>query len=218
MLLEAKNIKMNFIRKRNQTNILEVINDLNLEINQGQIIIIKGESGKGKTTIINILSGLLKPVSGNVLYNDIDIYSLNDKKLSELRFNNFGIIPQGQTLLKGLSVIDNILLPLKLYRSIKDSDINKAKELLTLVGISDLENVLPKEMSGGELRRASIARSLINDPKIIFADEPTNDLDKKNRMQVIEIFKNCRQNGISIIMVTHDDSILDIGDKIIDLD
>lgn len=217
MILKAQNIKMEFERKRKDTNILEVLNEFNLEVPNGKLLLIMGESGKGKTTILNIISGLLKPNEGNVFLDETDIYSLNDKELSKLRSENFGMVPQGQTLLRSLNVLDNILLPIKLYRNPSEDDIKRAKDLIDEMGITDLIDVMPSEMSGGELRRAAIARALINNPKILFADEPTSDLDSKNRNMIIDIFKAQRDKGVSVVMVTHDDSLKDIADILINL-
>ena len=217
MILKAQNIKMEFERKRKDTNILEVLNEFNLEVPNGKLLLIMGESGKGKTTILNIISGLLKPTEGNVFLDETDIYSLNDKELSKLRSENFGMVPQGQTLLRSLNVLDNILLPIKLYRNPSEDDIKRAKDLIDEMGITDLIDVMPSEMSGGELRRATIARALINNPKILFADEPTSDLDSKNRNMIIDIFKAQRDKGVSVVMVTHDDSLKDIADILINL-
>ncbi|MCR5113883.1 MAG: ABC transporter ATP-binding protein [Acholeplasmatales bacterium] len=217
MILKAQNIKMEFERKRKDTNILEVLNEFNLEVPEGKLLLIMGESGKGKTTILNIISGLLNPTEGNVFLDETDIYSLNDKELSKLRSENFGMVPQGQTLLRSLNVLDNILLPIKLYRNPSDDDIKRAKDLIDEMGITDLIDVMPSEMSGGELRRAAIARALINNPKILFADEPTSDLDSKNRNMIIDIFKAQRDKGVSVVMVTHDDSLKDIADILINL-
>ena len=217
MILKAENLKMEFVRKRKDTNILQVLNEFNLEIPEGKLVIIIGESGKGKTTILNIISGLLNPTDGKVMLDDIDIYSLNDSELSELRNKNFGVIPQGQTLLKSLNIIDNVLLPIKLFKNPSDEDIKHAKSLIEEMGIGELAEVTPSELSGGELRRAAIARALINNPKILFADEPTSDLDTKNRNMVIDIFKKQRDKGESIVMVTHDESLAQIADILINL-
>ena len=217
MILKAENLKMEFVRKRKDTNILQVLNEFNLEIPEGILVIIICESGKGKTTILNIISGLLNPTDGKVMLDDIDIYSLNDSELSELRNKNFGVIPQGQTLLKSLNIIDNVLLPIKLFKNPSDEDIKHAKSLIEEMGIGELAEVTPSELSGGELRRAAIARALINNPKILFADEPTSDLDTKNRNMVIDIFKKQRDKGVSIVMVTHDESLAQIADILINL-
>lgn len=211
-MIKANKISKSFIRKKGESNIFYAVNEMNLEIEDGKFIIILGKSGSGKTTLINILSGLLTPSSGNVIINDTDIYSLDDKNRSIFRNKNLGFIPQGQTGLQNLTILENILLPTLIYE--KDDKEKLAIRLLNDLDIIDLKDSYPNELSGGELRRMAIARAIIMNPSIIFADEPTGDLDEINTKKVLDILRNLANNGKTIIMVTHDKDAISYADII----
>ncbi len=211
-MIKANKISKSFIRTKGESNIFYAVNEMDLEIEDGNFIIIIGKSGSGKTTLINMLSGLLTPSSGNVLINDTDIYSLNDKNRSLFRNKNIGFIPQGQTGLQNLTILENILLPTLIYE--KDDKKDLAIKLLNDLDIIDLKDSYPNELSGGELRRMAIARSIIMNPSIIFADEPTGDLDEANTKIVLDILRKIANSGKTIIMVTHDKDAISYADII----
>ncbi|MBQ7641976.1 MAG: ABC transporter ATP-binding protein [Acholeplasmatales bacterium] len=211
-MIKANKISKSFIRTKGESNIFYAVNEMDLEIEDGNFIIIIGKSGSGKTTLINMLSGLLTPSSGNVLINDTDIYSLNDKNRSLFRNKNIGFIPQGQTGLQNLTILENILLPTLIYE--KDDKKDLAIKLLNDLDIIDLKDSYPNELSGGELRRMAIARAIIMNPSIIFADEPTGDLDEANTKIVLDILRKIANSGKTIIMVTHDKDAISYADII----
>lgn len=211
-MIKANKISKSFIRTKGESNIFYAVNEMDLEIEDGNFIIIIGKSGSGKTTLINMLSGLLTPSSGNVLINDTDIYSLNDKNRSLFRNKNIGFIPQGQTGLQNLTILENILLPILIYE--KDDKKDLAIKLLNDLDIIDLKDSYPNELSGGELRRMAIARSIIMNPSIVFADEPTGDLDEANTKIVLDILRKLANSGKTIIMVTHDKDAISYADII----
>ena len=211
-MIKANKISKSFIRTKGESNIFYAVNEMDLEIEDGNFIIIIGKSGSGKTTLINMLSGLLTPSSGNVLINDTDIYSLNDKNRSLFRNKNIGFIPQGQTGLQNLTILENILLPTLIYE--KDDKKDLAINLLNDLDIIDLKDSYPNELSGGELRRMAIARSIIMNPSIVFADEPTGDLDEANTKIVLDILRKLANSGKTIIMVTHDKDAISYADII----
>lgn len=211
-MIKANKISKSFIRTKGESNIFYAVNEMDLEIEDGNFIIIIGKSGSGKTTLINMLSGLLTPSSGNVLINDTDIYSLNDKNRSLFRNKNIGFIPQGQTGLQNLTILENILLPTLIYE--KDDKKDLAIKLLNDLDIIDLKDSYPNELSGGELRRMAIARSIIMNPSIVFADEPTGDLDEANTKIVLDILRKLATSGKTIIMVTHDKDAISYADII----
>lgn len=211
-MIKANKISKSFIRTKGESNIFYAVNEMDLEIEDGNFIIIIGKSGSGKTTLINMLSGLLTPSSGNVLINDTDIYSLNDKNRSLFRNKNIGFIPQGQTGLQNLTILENILLPTLIYEKEDKKDL--AIKLLNDLDIIDLKDSYPNELSGGELRRMAIARSIIMNPSIIFADEPTGDLDEANTKIVLDILRKLANSGKTIIMVTHDKDAISYADII----
>jgi putative ABC transport system ATP-binding protein len=181
------------------------INEVDLQIEQNDFVCITGESGSGKSTLLNILAGLLRADSGEILFEGIDLSQLNDSKLAHLRNTKIGFIPQGNSLLYNFSVLENVCLPWYLNR--KGKVRKTARELLDKVGIAHLEHESPRHLSGGETRRVAIARSLITNPTILIADEPTSDLDSKHADGVIALFAEAQSLGITIIIVTHERQI-----------
>lgn len=213
MKLEAQAISRIFFRKAKGTNFFNAVEKTDFIIEGGTLAEITGRSGSGKTTFINMLAGLLTPSEGKVLLGGEDLYALDDEKRSVLRNNSIGIIPQGQTGLGSLSVMENILAPAAMYGHAAGKE-TRAKELLEMMGIADLENVYSNELSGGELRRMAIARALINDPQIIIADEPTGDLDDEATVMVLNLLKSYAAKGAAVVMVTHENTALDYADRI----
>ena len=176
---------------------------------KGKVTHVSGRSGSGKTTLINVLAGLLKPTDGKVLYVDTDIYSFSDEKLSEFRSKNIACIPQGQSALSNLTVIQNLLLSQSLFGN---SDEQAAKGILERVGLSSFENAYPDELSGGELRRLAAARALLSPGQVIFADEPTNDLDSENAALILELLKEAAADGRAVVIVSHESDTTAIAD------
>ena len=181
----------------------------------GELTLITGRSGSGKTTLINTLAGLLAPAEGQVCYDDTDIYRINDKQLSAFRCKNIGYIPQGASALADLTVMQNILLPSALAGTDKAA---YAEQLVKTLGLEGLCRSYPDELSGGELRRLAAARALINSPSVIFADEPTNDLDSENARVMLELLKTQAENGAAVIAVTHDSTALAYADSLYSID
>ena len=203
MIIKADGISKTYPRKNAEANYFYAVKETSFELKAGILAVILGRSGSGKSTLLNMIAGLLSPSSGKVLYDDIDIYGLNDKELSVFRNKNIGMIPQVQSVLPNLTVIENVILPYMLYE--KNNNVYEyAEELLDTVGISHLKDVSASDLSGGEMRRVAIARALIQKPSIILADEPTSDLDDENTKNVFEIFKNITSKGISVLIVTHE--------------
>ncbi len=203
MLLKAEGISKQFIRVSDKANVLNAVSRTDFELIPGALTVLEGQSGSGKTTLLNMLAGLLSPSEGKIFLDKTNIYSLDDKNLSRLRNRHFGIIPQGQTAVSTLTVLENVILPGTIYGSKSDVP-EHADKLLEMMGISHLRRVFPKELSGGELRRVSIARALIMDPDILFADEPTSDLDGENTKLIFKILKGEAQRGKAVLVVTHE--------------
>ena len=164
-----------------------------------------------------MLSGLLLPTEGKVLLDEKDIYRLTDKELSKLRNRQMGVIPQGQTAIHSLNVFENIMLPYSLYGEdgAEDKASDYADELMERLGIAQLAGAKPSELSGGELRRMAIARSLIRRPDYIFADEPTGDLDDENTAEVFGFLRSCADDGAAVLIVTHEGCASDYADEVI---
>lgn len=213
MIIRAEGISKTYPRKSGGANYFYAVKETNLELKEGTLAVILGRSGSGKSTFLNMISGLLTPSSGKVLYDDTDIYNLNDKELSVFRNKNIGMIPQVQSVLPNLTVMENITLPYMLYEKNNGSS-EYAEELLETVGISNLKDVYASDLSGGEMRRVAVARALIQKPCIILADEPTADLDDENTKNVFEIFKKATSNGISVLVVTHETESKDYADEV----
>ncbi|MFA9372959.1 MAG: ABC transporter ATP-binding protein [Poseidonibacter sp.] len=172
------------------------LDNINLEINKGEFIAIVGQSGSGKSTLLSILSTLLKPSSGDLKFNDLDYSDIKD--IDKFRRENIGFIFQFHYLINYLTVKENIQIA---KENAQESEI---KELLELLNISEIINKFPDEISGGQRQRVAIARALINKPSVIFADEPTGNLDSKNSQNVFNIFKDLAKNGSTIVVATHD--------------
>lgn len=217
MKLKTKKVGRMYFRNGRNTNFFYAVESIDFALKEGCITVITGRSGSGKTTFINMLCGLLTPSCGQVLLDDKDIYALSDKERSVLRNRSFGIIPQGQTGLQCLTVIENVLLPVSMYGSVINKE-EKAGMLLEKLGINDLREVYSNELSGGELRRMSVARALINDPDIIIADEPTGDLDGDTTQLVMELLKSRAESGASVLIVTHDKDVMPYADIVYTMD
>ena len=182
------------------------LENINLEIKSGEFIAIIGESGSGKSTLLSVLSTLLKPTSGDIVYENINYKDI--KNIDDFRKNNIGFIFQFHYLINYLSVKENINL------ANEKASKEEIFDLLKLLGIENLINKYPNEISGGQRQRVAIARALINNPKIIFADEPTGNLDSKNSLNVFELFKTFANKGTTIIVATHDKSLAELANKI----
>ena len=182
------------------------LENINLEIQKGEFVAIIGESGSGKSTLLSILSTLLKPTSGDIVYENTNYKDI--KNIDEFRKNNIGFIFQFHYLINYLSVKENILL------ANEKATNEEIYNLLKSLHIENLIDKYPNEISGGQRQRVAIARALINNPKVIFADEPTGNLDSKNSLNVFELFKNLTQKGTTIIVATHDKELASLANKI----
>ncbi len=211
-MIELKNINKSY-------GSLEVLKNINLTIEKGEITAIVGPSGAGKTTLLQIAGSLDLPTSGDVLYDNMALTSLSDTKLAEFRNKNIGFVFQFHELLPEFTARENVALP-ALIMGIKRKDAyNEADRLLSSLGLQERLNHLPSELSGGEKQRTAIARALINNPRIIFADEPTGSLDSHNREEIQNIIINlCKNDGYTFLIVTHDPSLASIADRVITME
>ena len=187
----------------------KALDDINLEINNSEFICFIGESGSGKSTLLSILSTLLKPTSADVYFNNLNYKDIQN--IDKFRKENIGFIFQFHYLINYLTVKENIKLANK---KAKDKEI---KTLLSTLGIENLIDKYPNEISGGQRQRVAIARALINNPKVIFADEPTGNLDSNNSLKVFELFKELSKKGTTIIVATHDKNLAQMANKIYEL-
>ena len=208
--LEARKLVKEYKRRG---KVFRAVDDIDLQIGSGEFVMIEGESGSGKTTFLNLLTGLTEPTSGNVLISGKPLKDIGDKELSKIRNQKIKYIPQGESLLSALTVRENILFPYTIGGLEKPS-YERLLEVSNKLGITDLLDEYPSELSGGEMRRATIARAVINKPSLIIADEPTGSLDSANTSRVMEIFKNIASEGTAVIVVTHQKETLGYASKV----
>ncbi len=197
-------------------NEIEVLKDINMKINKGEFVSIMGSSGSGKSTLLYLLGGLDKPSSGSIKINGKGLSTMDDKKLSTMRRREVGFVFQFYNLIPNLNVEDNIMLPALLDGKKVEDLCSRLEEILDIVGLKDRRGHTPRELSGGQQQRVAIARALINEPNIIFADEPIGNLDSKTGIEIMELFKRINQyNGKTIIQVTHSNEAAKYGERTI---
>ena len=195
----------------------QVLKDITLHINEGDYISIIGPSGSGKSTLMAIAGCLSKPTSGEYILDGEEVDKLSDRKLSRVRNEKIGFVFQAFHLLPGVTALDNVILPL-VYSRKPPSDIKeRAREVLAKVGLEHRLHHTPGQLSGGEQQRVTIARSLINNPPIIFADEPTGNLDSKNGIETMKTFDKLVKEGKTIVLITHDSEVAEHADRIISI-
>ena len=193
-----------------------VLRDISLKIARGEFVSIMGPSGSGKSTLLYILSGLDMPTKGSVLLNGRDISGLDDAKKSILRRRNIGFVFQFYNLIPNLNVEENIMLPVLLDGKDMKGYKRKLDDILNVVGLSERRRHTPRELSGGQQQRVAIARALINDPDIIFADEPTGNLDSKSGAEILALLREInREQGKTVLMVTHSEDAAQYGNRMI---
>lgn len=197
---------------------LKVLNDISLNIGSNEIITIVGPSGAGKTTLLQIAGTLDIPDSGRVIYDGTDISEMKDRRLSEFRNRNIGFIFQFHQLLPEFTACENVAIPAMIAGMSRRKAMDRAAELLSLLGLADRLTHKPSALSGGERQRAAIARALVNDPKVIFADEPTGSLDSRNRDEISGVIADLRQRlGQTFVIVTHDPTMTLIADRVVSM-
>ncbi|HEP1823893.1 TPA: ABC transporter ATP-binding protein [Streptococcus suis] len=202
MLLEINHLEKVY-RTRFSKEETRALQDVDFKVEEGEFIAIMGESGSGKTTLLNILATLDKPTRGSVLLNNQDITKIKESKLADFRLRNLGFVFQDFNLLDTLSIQDNIFLPLVLARTNYEEMEKRLKVLAPKLRIQDLLKKRPFELSGGQKQRVAIARSLITQPQIVLADEPTAALDYRNSEDLLNLFEEINRDGQTILMVTH---------------
>lgn len=223
MKITATGVCREFLRQGRGTNIFTAVEETDFVLEPGVLTVLTGRSGSGKSTLLNMLAGLLAPTRGRVFMEGDgvqipDLYQMEDGKLSQLRGRYIGVIPQGQTAIHTLTVLENVLLPCSLY-GLRDRDTEeRARTLLEQMGIGHLAEVMPSHLSGGETRRVAIARAMIRRPSILLADEPTGDLDDENTEAVLQILQKAAKEGMAVLLVTHEKEARRFADRIFRMD
>ncbi|WP_036729503.1 ABC transporter ATP-binding protein [Peptoniphilus mikwangii] len=210
-LLETKSLSKEFSRGGRK---FRVVDGINFTLNKNEMVHIIGRSGSGKTTFLNLLSGILNPTSGKVLVEGKNLESMDDEQRSLYRNSFIGYVPQSLGTLPNLTVLDNVRMPHYLFK--RDGDgIERASMLLDWMGILSLKDEFPNKLSGGEIKRVLLARALMNSPKVIIADEPTSDLDFDTTKEIMNLFSEINKESISLIIVTHEIDILKYGNRVL---
>ena len=211
-LIKVKNLKKQF---QIGSEIVNAIKDISFEVNAGEFISIMGPSGSGKTTLMNIIGCLDTPTSGEYHLDDSEVSLLDDDELAAIRNRKIGFVFQSFHLLTRNTALKNVMLPLTYAGYDKSEATEKAKSVLDKVGLDDRINHKPNELSGGQQQRVAIARALVNNPSIIFADEPTGNLETKTGEEIMNLFKELHRNGQTIIVITHENEIAYQTERII---
>lgn len=212
-LIETKNLSKKFNRAGRS---FYAVKDISLKINDKDFIHIIGRSGSGKSTFLNLLAGILRPSEGDILFEGKSVKNLSDEELSVYRNEFLGFVPQTLGTIPNLTVLENVALPYYLQKR-EGSSYERASMLLDMMGIIHLKDDFPRNLSGGELKRVLIARSLINEPKILLLDEPTSDLDKNTTFEIMELLKKINEQT-ALVIVTHELDILKYGDVLLEMD
>ncbi|MCL6097201.1 MAG: ABC transporter ATP-binding protein [Bacteroidetes bacterium] len=216
IILEAKNIHKAFLKKDEQR--LEILKGVSLQVEQGLISVIVGASGAGKSTLLHIMSGLDNADQGDVILKDTNIFSLGDDKLSKFRNRHIGFVFQFHHLLPEFDALENVAIPVMISGESRTKSFSRANELLNLVGLNERLHHKPSELSGGEQQRVAVARALANNPDIVFADEPTGNLDSVNSEMLHKLFVELKQKlGVTFLVVTHNTELVKLGDKVFEM-
>ena len=214
-MIQARNVRRSF---RVSGNDFWALKGVDMDVPAGALTILRGRSGSGKTTLMNILGALDAPTEGSVLFDGQDIVALDDHARTKLRRERIGFVFQSVALIPMMTALENVEYALRLARY-KGDRRERALECLRLVGLSARQKHMPQELSGGEQQRVAIARAIAHRPRVIFADEPTGELDTVTGLQVVKIFKDLTaQEGVTIVMTTHDVGLMEIGDAVYELD
>ncbi len=212
MIIRTKNLIKEY---EAGSQIVKALNGIDLSVEKGEFISIMGPSGSGKTTLMNIIGCLDSPTNGTYHLNDRSVSELDDDELAKIRNEEIGFVFQSFHLLARSTALENVMLPLKYAGCSENEAIERSKKVLEEVGLQDRVKHSPSELSGGQQQRVAIARALVNKPSILFADEPTGNLDSKTGNEVMNLFKDLNNQGQTIIIITHEDSIASQSNRII---
>ena len=212
MILNLRHIYKDYQQEK---LVVPVLKDVSFSVEKGEYVAIMGPSGSGKTTLMNIIGCLDLPTSGSYELSGDDVLKYGDRQLADVRLKHIGFVFQGFHLMPRESALENVALPL-IYAGVRKTDrIKRAKAALERVGLADRVDFKPTQLSGGQKQRVAIARAMVNDPEILLADEPTGALDSRSGNQIMELFSRLNEEGVTIIMITHDEKIASNAQRII---
>ena len=214
-LLEIRDVHKSYFLGNQE---FKVLKGINLQFDRGEFVSILGESGGGKSTLMNIIGGLDNQYDGDIVYNGQSLHSAKSKVLDAYRRENIGFIFQSFNLISHLNILDNVMVSLEMTKLSHSKRVQRAKELLERVGLKDHMRKHPNQLSGGQKQRVAIARALAGDPDVIIADEPTGALDSQNTKEVLEILESIAKDGKLVIAVTHSQEVADFGTRVVHLD
>lgn len=211
-MIELKGVTKVYKPRRQRS--VQAIFDIDLEVSEGEFVVITGRSGCGKTTLLNIIAGLARPTSGDVFVDGVNIWDLTDEQLSALRSEKMGFMFQVPSLIPTLTVLDNVVVPTMFLAREKQVDVyQRASKAVESLGLSHRAEALPRHLSAGEEKRAVIARAIINEPSVLLADEPTANLDELTEKEVMSLLEDIHRQGTTIILVTHHPSLIGYGTR-----
>ncbi|NFA59568.1 ABC transporter ATP-binding protein [Clostridium sporogenes] len=213
MNLKTVNLKKKYIRNGQE---FYAVNNVNIELHEKEIVGLVGQSGCGKSTLLNMAAGILKPTEGEIFIDNVSILKQSQKQLANMRRQMIAYVLQGYSLLSNFTILENVCMPLYLAGN-KNVDVDAASKILETVGLQDVINSYPTSLSGGEQRRGAIARALMQNPKIIIADEPTSNLDYENGVNVMEALRKSTEYGVAVLISTHEQEFYHYFDRIYEM-
>jgi putative ABC transport system ATP-binding protein len=216
MMIQTNGISRGYPVGDNET--FWALRNISISIPKGKLSILRGKSGSGKTTLMNILGALDRPTEGSVIFDGNELFKMDDKALGQFRRRNVGFVFQSVALIPMMTAYENVEFALRLA-GIRENRKQRAEECLKMVGLGARMGHMPQELSGGEQQRVAIARAIAHRPRVIFADEPTAELDTNTGLQVVKIFRELTENeGVTFVMTTHDTGLMDLGDQVYQLE
>ncbi len=209
-MIRVENLTKQFTRNEKE---FDAVHNVSLEVKEGEFAALIGHSGSGKTTLFNSIAGLIRPTSGKVFIGEDELTAMTETEKSVFRNHNMGYVLQGQSLLNNFTILDNVCMPAYLSSDVHEFK-ERALELLKQIGLEEYANDYPSNLSGGEIRRVAIVRAMINNPKVILADEPTSNLDPENSHKVMKMLKDISESGTTVLLSTHELEYLSYVDKV----